>query len=78
MVRAENWVITHGGRDFTATAEMARIFRRQAERIVAVGDPELVVLRHSNGVDMVLITKETPYSVTRISAARVGHASSTA
>jgi hypothetical protein len=78
MVRAENWIITHGGRNFTATAEMARIFRRQAERIVEAGDPELVVLRHSNGVDMVLITRETPYSVTKVSVARLGHASSTA
>jgi hypothetical protein len=63
MAPAEWWVIRHGGRDFYATAEMARIFRRQAERIVASGVHELVVLRHSSGVDMVLIAGASSFSI---------------
>jgi hypothetical protein len=70
MASAESWIIRHGGREFSATAEMARIFYRQAQRIVASGDQELVVLRHSRGVDMVLIAGESSFSISK--AAGIG------
>lgn len=54
------------------------ISAHQTGTLQASGVPELVVLRHSNGVDMVLITRDTQCSVTKVSAARLGHANSTA
>lgn len=62
----DTFVIRHGGRDFIATGEMARIFERQAQRLVSAGETELVVLRHSDGVEMVLIASSDSYSVRRV------------
>ncbi len=70
MPFAETWIIRHGGREFLATAEMGRIFRRQAERIVEAGDHELVVLRHHQGVDMLLIAGASSFSVSKASDVR--------
>jgi hypothetical protein len=56
-------VVKHGGREFTATAEMTQIFRRQAERVLASGASDLVVLRHLRGVDLLLITSRESYSI---------------
>lgn len=56
-------VVRHGGREFTATAEMTQIFRRQAERVLASGSSDLVVLRHLRGVDLLLITGRESFSI---------------
>jgi hypothetical protein len=64
MERNDTAVVRHGGRDFIATAEMTQIFRRQAERVLAAGTTELVVLRHQAGIDLVLITNRESYSIT--------------
>jgi hypothetical protein len=56
-------VVKHGGREFLATAEMTQIFRRQAERVLASGASDLVVLRHLRGVDLLLITGRESYSI---------------
>jgi hypothetical protein len=63
MDYSDTVVIRHGGRDFIATSEMAMIFEKQAERILSSGDTELVILRHSKGVDMVLISDRNSYAI---------------
>jgi hypothetical protein len=63
MPHSDTCIVRHGGREFVTTSEMARIFRKQAERIIAQGASELVVLRHAHGVDMVLVTGRASYSI---------------
>ncbi|HEV7565394.1 MAG: hypothetical protein QOD05_224 [Microbacteriaceae bacterium] len=63
MERGESFIVRHSGRDFITTEEMARIFLNQAERALASGEPTLVVLRHSKGVELLLVSDEGCFSV---------------
>ncbi|GAA1445309.1 hypothetical protein [Leifsonia poae] len=77
MERGEAWIVRHGGREYITSDEMARIFLSQAEQAVRTGEPTLVVLRHSKGVELVLVTDESSFTVARRHAAAVdeiGHA----
>ncbi len=55
--------IHHGGRRFVASAEMAGIFLRHAQRLIDDGDTQLVPLLHREGVELLLVSAATPLSV---------------
>lgn len=55
--------IHHGGRRFVASAEMAGIFLRNAQRLIDDRDTQLVPLLHRDGVELLLISAATPLSV---------------
>lgn len=65
MERGEGWLVSHGGREYVTSDEMAAIFLRQAREAIATGDSRLVVLRHTKGVELVLVTDESSYRVRR-------------
>ena len=56
-------VIQYGGRRFSCTPEMARIFLKHAREVIESGETELVPLLHSGGIDLLLISRATPYSL---------------
>lgn len=51
------------GRDFRVSDEMARIFIRQAERVLETDSSALVVLRHTEGVELLLVTDDDSFSI---------------
>lgn len=55
--------IHHGGREFIASSGMAGIFLRRAQQLIDDGDAQLVPLLHRNGIDLLLVSAETPLSV---------------
>jgi hypothetical protein len=55
--------ILYGGRHFTASREMARIFLRRARQVIESGESQLVPLRHVDGIELVLVSRLTPYSL---------------
>jgi len=57
-------VVHHGGREFVATSTMAAIFEAHANDAIARGETELVPLLHRGGVDLLLVTPQTQFSVT--------------
>ena len=58
--RQERLIEVHcEGQDFHARAEMAAIFLRRALEVVAHQRSELVPLRHTEGIELVLITPAT-------------------
>ena len=61
--RVQPTAIVYGGRRFTASAEMIQIFLRHARELIENGESELVPLLHSEGVDLLLISRATPYSL---------------
>jgi hypothetical protein len=65
MERGEAWVLHHGGRAYVTSDEMITIFVDRAREAVRTGEPTLVVLRHTKGVELVLVTDESSYSVTK-------------
>ncbi len=56
-------VIQYGGRRFQCKPEMARIFLKRARAVIECGEHELVPLLHSEGVELLLISRATPYSL---------------
>ena len=42
---------------------MARIFLKHARAVIESGDDELVPLLHSGGIELLLISRATPYSL---------------
>ena len=60
MEKAKPVRIHYGGRDYMATPEMAGIFVRRTRHLVNGGDSQLVPLLHHNGVELLLITANTP------------------
>lgn len=62
-VRQQDAIITHGGREFVATVEMADCFLAKVHRVVDAGESALVPLLHTEGVDLLLICATTPLSV---------------
>ena len=51
------------GRDFHVTDEMAQIFLRQVERVLDSDPSALCVLRHEKGVELLLITDDSSFSI---------------
>lgn len=58
--------ITINGRSFVVELDMAGIFLRQVRRSLRAGDGGLVLLRHVDGIEMIPITRRTPFEVTDI------------
>ncbi|RFA10638.1 hypothetical protein B7R54_16580 [Subtercola boreus] len=62
--------VHHNGNRYFATAEMAEIFRSQAERIVERRETELIPLLHSRGVELLLVSPKTVFAVVTIEVGR--------
>ena len=56
-------VIQYGGQQFSCTPEMARIFLKHAREVIECGETQLVPLLHSGGIELLLISRATPYSL---------------
>lgn len=56
-------VIRYGGRRFVASREMGEIFLRHAREVIESGESQLVPLRHIEGVELLLVSRLTPYSL---------------
>ena len=63
MERGEPWVVEHGGHRYFTSTEMSQAFLNQADRAIASGEPALVVLRHTKGVELLLITDASSFRV---------------
>jgi hypothetical protein len=61
--RAPRYIVTALGRQFRVSAEMAAIFLRQVERVVESDTSALVVLRHEEGVELLLVTDDNSFSI---------------
>ncbi len=60
----EPWtVLKCCGREFRVRESMARIFLRRSQDIIAAGGAELVPLLHADGVDLLLITPDIPFTM---------------
>jgi hypothetical protein len=57
------YIVNALGRDFRVTDEMARIFLNQVERVAATDASALVVLRHRDGVELLLVTDDNSFSI---------------
>lgn len=51
------------GRDFRVSDEMAQIFVRQVERVAADDSSALVVLRHEEGLELLMVTDDNSFSI---------------
>ncbi len=56
-------IIVYGGRRFSCTPEMARIFLKHAREVIESGEEQLVPLLHSGGIELLLVSRATPYSL---------------
>ena len=56
-------VIRYGGRLFSCAPDMARIFLRRAREVIERGDEELVPLLHCDGIELLLVSRATPYAL---------------
>jgi hypothetical protein len=56
-------IIVHGGRRFDCTPEMARIFLKHAREVIESGEEQLVPLLHSGGIELLLVSRATPYTL---------------
>ncbi len=64
--------VHHGGRNYVATETMATIFESKANDAIACGETELVPLLHRGGVDLLLITPETRFTIVNIELGATG------
>lgn len=55
--------ILYGGRKFTCRPDMARIFLKRAREVIESGDEQLVPLLHAGGIELLLVSRATPYSL---------------
>lgn len=62
------------GRDFTVSDEMARIFLHQVGRLVETDSSALVVLRHSHGVELLMVSDDRSFSIRPATPADHGRA----
>jgi hypothetical protein len=65
---ASDWsrTVHYGGRSYIASRDMAQIFESKANAVIADGDTELVPLLHQGGVDLLLISPSTGFTVVPI------------
>lgn len=56
-------VIVHGGREFSATPEMAECFLARARRVLDAGEAHMVALLHADGLDLLFVAENIPFSV---------------
>ncbi|MBX3088079.1 MAG: hypothetical protein KF742_06285 [Cryobacterium sp.] len=62
-VEVERETILYGGRSFDCSSEMAQIFLRRARAVIERGAEQLVPLLHSGGIELLLVSRTTPYSL---------------
>jgi hypothetical protein len=55
--------VHYGGWDYIATPEMAGIFLRRAQQLIDDGESQLVPLRHLEGIELLYISADVPFSV---------------
>lgn len=55
-------IIQYGGQRFDCSSEMAQIFLKHAREVIESGEQQLVPLLHSGGIELLLISRLTPYS----------------
>lgn len=60
---APRYLVHALGRDFRVTDEMAQIFLRQVERVLDRDPSALCVLRHEHGVELLLVTDDSSFSI---------------
>ena len=58
-----HYVVEALGREFIVSDEMAQIFLRQVERVLDADESALVVLRHHDGVELLLITDDNSFAI---------------
>jgi hypothetical protein len=58
--------IHYGGHDFTASPQMAGIFLRQAQQLIDEGDAQLVPLLHREGIELLYVDADIPFSVSEV------------
>ena len=65
---ASDWsrTVHYGGRNYIASKAMAEIFASKANAVIAEGETELVPLLHQGGVDLLLISPSTGFTVVPI------------
>ena len=56
-------IIQYGGQQFSCTIEMAEIFLKHARDVIESGEQQLVPLLHSGGIELLLVSRLTPYSL---------------
>lgn len=56
-------IILYGGRKFTCRPDMARIFLKHAREVIENGDEQLVPLLHADGIELLLVSRATPYAI---------------
>ncbi len=62
-VDAPSAIISYGGRLYRCSPEMARIFLKHAREVIERGDEQLVPLLHSGGIELLFVSRVTPYSL---------------
>jgi hypothetical protein len=69
---ARCYIVHALGREFVVSDEMAQIFLRQVERVLEANESSLVVLRHHQGLELLLVTDDSSFSIRQdpISATR--------
>lgn len=60
---ARRQILRYGGQQFNCSAEMAQIFLKHARDVIESGEQQLVPLLHSGGIDLLLVSRLTPYSL---------------
>ncbi len=68
-LRPDLVVVVYGGREFVASRAMADAFFARARRVVEAGASELVPLLHRDGVELLLVSREIPFSLATPNAA---------
>jgi hypothetical protein len=58
-----SYVVGALGREFAVSEEMARIFLRQVQRVLDSDESALVVLRHHDGLELLLITDDNSFTI---------------
>ena len=61
--RAVAMCVHHSGRCFRITFDQASVFVRRVHRLMDEGGAELVPLLHEDGVDLLLISRQTPLQI---------------
>ncbi|WP_431277940.1 TetR family transcriptional regulator [Leifsonia poae] len=56
------------GREFLVSDEMAQIFLRQVERVLGADESSLVILRHDQGLELLLVTDDNSFSIRQVPA----------
>ena len=56
-------IIQYRGRQFSCTPEMAHIFLKHAREVIECGETQLVPLLHRGGIELLPISRATPYSL---------------